>query len=259
MQTYFVYILLLFWIVFFSNQAQKTQKKIYLWLIVFALTFVAGCRAFTVGKDTEGYIRIFWYLENDMWDWAWGEIGFKRFSRAFLRVVNNYTMLLLFYAFVTNFLIMIRLWDFRKVSSFPWMVVCYYISFFYVTMNIMRQCFAIAIVFYATKHLERKRYLSFLCCVGIATLFHTSSLIGIGFVVLDVFQWHYLSRNQKILIGTAFFLSPLILYFVLMASAGYKHYFNMVNEGSIGFMIIAKLALYVFGLLLFYFILFRYI
>ena len=252
MQTYFVYILLLFWVVLFSNQAQKTQKKTYLWLIVLALTFIAGCRAFTVGKDTESYIRIFQYLENDMWDWAHGEIGFKWFSRIFLEVFNDYTFLLLFYAFVTNALIILRLWDFRRISSFPWMIVCYYISFYFMTMNIMRHCFAIAIVFYATKYLERKKYLKFLFFIGIATLFHTSSLIGIGFIVLDVFQWHYLNRKQKVLIVAMFFALPVIIYFILKAVAGYEHYFNTANEASIGFMIIAKLALYILGLLLFY-------
>lgn len=251
MQTYFVYILLLFWVVLFSNQAQKTQKKTYLWLIVLALTFIAGCRAFTVGKDTDSYIRIFQYLENDMWDWAHGEIGFKLFSLGFLEVFDNYTMLLLFYAFVTNALIILRLWDFRKISSFPWMVVCYYISFYLMTMNIMRHFFAIAIVFYATKYIEQKKYFRFLCFIGIATLFHTSSLIGIGFIALDIFQWHYLNRKQKAFIGTGVFLSPVVIYFILRAIAGYEHYFS-TSEVSIGFMIIAKLALYFFGLLLFY-------
>lgn len=252
MQTNFVYILLLFWVVLFSNQAQKTQKKTYLWLIVLALTFIAGCRAFTVGKDTESYIRIFQYLENDMWDWAHGEIGFKWFSRIFLEVFNDYTFLLLFYAFVTNALIILRLWDFRRMSSFPWMIVCYYISFYFMTMNIMRHCFAIAIVFYATKYIEQKKYFRFLCFIGIATLFHTSSLIGIGFIALDIFQWHYLNRKQKVFIGTAVFLSPVVIYFILRAIAGYEHYFNTTSEASFGFMIIAKLTLYFIGLLLFY-------
>lgn len=251
MQTYIVYILLLFLIICFSNQAQRTQKKTYLWLIVCALTFVAGCRAFTVGKDTESYIRIFQYLENDMWDWAHGEIAFKWFSQIFLDVFNNYTLLLLTYAFVTNALVILRLWDFRKISSFPWMIVCYYISFYFMTMNIMRHCFAIAIVFYATKYIEKKHYFRFLCFVGIAALFHTSSLIGIGFIALDLFQWHYLNSKQKAFIGASIVASPVIIYYMLKAVAGYEHYFNTTSEVSLGFMIIAKLALYILGLLLF--------
>lgn len=251
MQTYIVYILL-FVVLFFSTLAQKTQKKIYFWMIIFVLTFIAGCRAYTVGKDTESYIRIFQYLENGMWNWVHGEIGFKWFSRTFLTVFNNYTLLLLFYAFVTNVLIILRLWDFRKISSFSMMVVCYYISFYFMTMNIMRHCFAIAIVFYATRYLEQKRYLRFLCSIGIATLFHTSSLIGIGFIALDFFQWHYLNRKQKVFLGTAILLSPVIIIFILKAAAGYEHYFNTTSEASFGFMIIAKVAIYVFGLFLFY-------
>ncbi|MBE5942919.1 MAG: EpsG family protein [Lachnospiraceae bacterium] len=252
MQTYVVYILLLFFVMLFSNLAQRAQKKTYLWLLIFALTFIAGCRAFTVGKDTESYIQIFEYLENDMWDWAHGEIGFKWFSRVFLDVFNNYTLLILFYAFVTNAMIIFRLWDFKKLSSFPWMVVCYYISFYFMTMNIMRHCFAIAIVFYATRYIEQKRYFRFLCFIGLATLFHTSSLIGIGFVALDIFQWRFLNYKQKIFIGIAGFLAPVIVYFILRAVAGYGHYFNTTNEATFGLMIIAKLALYILGLLLFY-------
>lgn len=252
MQTYIVYILLLVFVILFSYQAQRTQKRKYLWLLIIALTLVAGCRAFTVGKDTESYIRIFKYLENDMWDWAHGEIGFKLFSQAFLKIFNNYTLLLLFYAFVTNALIVLRLWDFRKISSFPWMAVCYYISFYFFTMNIMRHCFAISIVFYATKYIEQKKYLKYLCFIGIATLFHTSSLIGVGFIALDVFQWHFLNRKQKFFIGAALFMSPLIVYFILRTVSDYSHYFSTTNEASVGGMILAKLALYILGLLLFY-------
>ena len=111
---------------------------------------------------------------------------------------------------------------------------------------------AFLVAFYATKYIEQKKYFRFLCFIGIATLFHTSSLIGIGFIALDIFQWHYLNRKQKVFIGTAVFLSPVVIYFILKAVAGYEHYFNTANEASIGFMIIAKLALYILGLLLFY-------
>lgn len=252
MQTYVVYILLLFLVLLFSGQAQRTQKRTYLWLLVLALTFVAGCRAFTVGKDTVSYIRIFNYLENDLWDWAYGEIGFKWFSLVFLELFKNYTLLLLVYAFATNALIILRLWDFRKVSSFTCMVACYYISFWFMTMNIMRQFVAIAIVFYATKYIEQKKYFKFLCFVGIATLFHTSSLIGIGFVALDIFQWRFLNRIQKILMGTAVFCSPVVIFYILEALARYEHYLNSISKASFGIMIIAKLALYFFSLLLFY-------
>lgn len=251
MQTYIIYVSLLVFVVLFSNQAQRTKNKTYLWLIVLSLTFIAGCRAVTVGKDTANYVRIFSHLGKNMWAWDNLEIGFRFFSYAFLEIFNDYTLLLLFYAFVTNALIILRLWDFRKISSFPWMVACYYLSFYFMTMNIMRNFFAISIVFYATRYLERKSYLRFLCFVGVASLFHKSSLLGIVFIMLDVFQWRYLNRKQKVFIGAMFFLLPVVIYFIFQVMAGYGHYFETANI-SIGFMLITKLALYLFGLFLFY-------
>lgn len=251
MQTYIIYISALLLIMLCAHRAQNTQKKVYVWLIILILSFVAGCRSFDVGKDTESYIGIFQRLEDKMWDLVYCEIGFKWLSYIFLKIFDNYTAVLLIYAFFTNLLIVFRLWDFRNTASFILMVACYYISFYFMTMNIMRQFFATSIVFYSTKYIEQKKYLRFLCCIGVATLFHTSSLAGVAFIGLDAFQWYYLNHKQKFFIGAAILTLPLVFPYIYEALIGYEHYFDAASGEGIGLMLVAKLILYVLGILLF--------
>lgn len=252
MQTYVVYTLTLLAVLFFAYQAQRTNKRIYVYAIVFLLTFVSGFRDFSVGKDTESYIQIFQYLEKGMFDWAYGEIGFKYISYILLRATGNYSFLFIIYACVTNYFIVFRLWDFQKIASFTWMIACYYISFYFMSMNIMRQFVAIAIVFYATRYIEQKKYIYFFCWMGIATLLHTSSLIGIGFVGLDIFQWRYLNRKQKCFIILSILFSPLAIPYILKAVARYGKYLEMIVSVNVGFMILFKFVIFTFSLITFY-------
>ena len=256
MQTYIVYISALLFVIFFAYLAEKghtkSEKGICLSVIIFILTFVAGCRGVTVGVDTKSYIQIFEYLQKDMIGWAYGEVGFKYFSYIFLKITNSHTALFLCFAFVTNLFIILRFWDFKKISSFSWMVACYYVSFYFMTMNIMRHFLAIAIIFYATRYIERKKYFKFICFVAVASLFHTSALIGLAFVAFDVFQWRYLSRKQRNFMWVASLSLPLVLVGAILVVIRYKHYFDTMGSVNIGLMLFVKLAVFFFSLLLFY-------
>ncbi len=251
MQTYIVYIFTFLIVLSCAYAAQKSNNKLYIYIIIASLTFVAGLRSYTVGIDTDSYVQIFKQLHVGYFDTVWGEVGFKYFAKILLEIYNSPTFVFVVFALVTNGLIVFRLWDFKQISSFSYAVACYYIAFYFVSFNVMRQFFAVAIIFYATRYISKKKYICFLIATAVATLFHTSSLAAAMFIVLEVFQWKYLKRIQKFFIGAIIVFSPLAIIYISREIQGYSHYFDSASGNSVGFMLVAKLIIYIFGIILF--------
>lgn len=140
--------------------AELKDNKLFLVLGVVALSLGAGLRNDNVGLDTYQYISAF--KTNFSVIWLFKETGFREISRLLMNAFSgNTTCLLLLYAAVTNALILYRLWDFRKDCSYSYMAFLYITLHYMNTLNIMRQYIAIAIVFFATRFLEKKVILNF--------------------------------------------------------------------------------------------------
>lgn len=190
-----------------SYFANKTQNKFYVWLLVLLLSVFSGFRGETVGVDTPLY-----YLHISSGfphPWQFREEGFRFISNIIMDLSNNPQNVFIFCAFVTNLLIIFRMWDFRKKANFTMMCFVYLLIFYPNTMNIMRQMVSVAIVFYGTRFLEKKHYLIFLCFIYAAFLFHRSSILSVGFLFLTI--WNKLSKKQKV-----FLIIPFVFVFIVM-------------------------------------------
>ena len=64
--------------------------------------------------------------------------------------------------------------------------------------NIMRQWIAVSIVFWGTKYLKDNRYIPFIISVVIATLFHTSAVIGLGYLIVSIFFNKKIIKSKKL-------------------------------------------------------------
>lgn len=247
MQTYIVYGLTFLFVLLLANYAQKTNKTIYVKAIFILLAFISGFRAVSVGIDTVGYVRIFNYLRQNRFDLVYEEEGFKYICYGLLKIGGSNTFVFTVYALIINGFIIARLWDFKNVASFNWMVATYYVSFFFMTLNIMRHFIAIAILFFATRYIERKKYYLFLIFVAIAMLFHTSSIIGVAFVFADALQWEYLSKKQKDFLSGMLLFLPCLAVFIPVLIFEYGKYFSKVEVGNVGLMLFVKLAFFIFS------------
>ena len=242
-----IYFLLIPLIWLFSVQAEKHDKFKYLSIIVVILTVIAGFRSESVGIDTNNYIQKIAYIANGNPEFAYGfEPGFKLLIKYILKINSSYTFFFTLVAAITNYLIIRRLWDFRYIASVPCMMLCYYASFYGYTFNIVRQFLAIAIVFFSSKLLEKRKYIPFAIIVLLCTFFvHQSSIICIGLIAADLFMWKDLSKWQKNLIGMGLIIVPIAFsYFVSRLFAKYTGYFETTSS-NIGFMILAKVLFFV--------------
>ncbi|MBE6638182.1 MAG: EpsG family protein [Ruminococcaceae bacterium] len=231
-------LLLLCWL--FAFWADRYNNKKCVWLIVLLLAFVSGMRAFSVGIDTAGYVNSFRLIQIGAFRYAYGlEETFKYICFVFLRIIPNYTALLTFFALIIHGLIIWRLWDFRKVSSYSTMVACYYMGFFFMSLNTMRQFCAIAIVFYATRYLVKHQIFRYILFIVLAFLFHQSSIIGLALLGFELLRWRELSRIKKALFMGVLALLPVMDYYVLQALSRYGDYLAEQNT-DIGIMVPIK-------------------
>ena len=245
-----IYFILIPLIWLFSVQAEKHDKFKYLSIVVVILTVIAGFRSESVGIDTTSYIQKMTYIANGNPELAFGlEQGFKILVKYLLKISSSYTLFFTLVAAFTNYLIIKRLWDYRYIASVPCMMLCYYAGFYGYTFNIMRQFLAIAIIFYSSKLLDKRKYIPFALIVILCSFFiHQSSIICIGFIATDLFMWKNLSKWQKNLIGMGLIILPIA--FCCVASrlfSKYTGYFEIMSC-NIGFMVLAKVLFFVVSL-----------
>lgn len=249
-QTVLVYLITGFICYLLAKKAAKKNKKKYVVFMVLILSAVAGLRAYTVGIDTQNYVEIFKNIANGDFIHAYGvEESFKYICSVFLFICKSPTWMFIVFACVTNGFILARLWECREFAEFKYSFLCYYSVFFFMTMNICRQFAAIAIVFWATRYISSRKYFKFIVIVLCVSLIHTSSLLGMLFLVFEIFNWKYLNKNQKLWMILGILMSPaaVVVFFI-----GWNRYSHLISNisGSIGIMLILKMIVYVFSLLI---------
>lgn len=206
-------------------QAANRESRFLLFFGIAILSLTSGLRAYDVGIDTPSYYDAF-VSDFAIRPWQFDEEGFRALARALMALFDNPSVIFLVVAFATNLLVIVRLWDFRNNASFTYMTF-FYIAIFYIgTMNTMRQYLAVAIVFFATRFLERKKYLAFIVFLLGATSIHTTALMGI--VYFFVYLWKNTLKEKRIYFGiAAMALIPTTLAFVISYESGHiENYFS---------------------------------
>lgn len=230
-----------------TNYAAKYNKKSFLFWAIMCLALVAGLRAETVGIDTTHYFEKFDYIANGQLDRVYGlETTFKYICKILLGLWENNNFLLFIFAFLTHALIIVRLWDFKDEISVGWSVFCYYCTFYFLSLNIMRQFCAIAIVFFGTRYLKEGKYIVFSIFVGIAALFHSSAVLGFAYLLLELFRWPDLSKKRKKLLISLLLIGFLFSMYVLNIALKYERYFETAKEfEGIGIYLIFKFIFFI--------------
>ena len=205
--------------------AQKKNNRVFVWAMIALMSAFVGLRAPSVGVDTEMYYAIFNRL-------AQGIVS-PNMEREFLFIVSlllrvaKVEYLFLVFALLTNALIVFRLWSLRDREPFLLMSLVYLLHYYCETANIMRQFLAIAIVFYATIFLEKKKPLWFVALVLAAFLFHRSALLGLLYLPLYYFlTLDNLSRRINLVLIGVFGAIAAALLFIVIFGEKYLSYFG---------------------------------
>lgn len=176
-----LYVLCISVVLLLSFAADRSERKILLFFCAMILSLFCGFRGVGIGVDTEHYFKYMSYIRDGGVMYG-SDVGFSAISYILMELFDNPFIPLILYATVTNYLIVFRLWDFRKESSLPLMLLMYMVLYYPYSFNIVRQFLAISIVFWATRFIERKQVVKYVFANIIACTIHASSLVCFSFL-----------------------------------------------------------------------------
>lgn len=224
--------------------ADKWNSKGLVWVIIAVMTLLSGLRAVTVGIDTASYVSKFQLIAEGKLGLAYGlEDSFKYLCFICLKITNSPTAMLAILALITNACMVCRFWELRKISSFPCMVACFYMAFYFASMNCIRQFCAVAVVFYAARYLNQKKIARYILGVLAAMIFHQTAIVGVVPVLLAAVRWKEYSRNQRLFYLFGVIALPAVLLIGFTVLRRYLKYFSNVSI-DFGMMTAVKLVFF---------------
>ena len=118
----------------------------------------------------------------------------------------------------------------------------------------MRQFVVVAIIFYATRYLAKRKYFTYLLILLPCMTFHISAVLGVVFLLAEFFYWKRLTKRQrKFLVGVVVLgaAAGVSMYSAIMAQLEiYVHYFSNIQL-DIGLRVFALLIILLVSLLLY--------
>lgn len=219
---------------YFASKAKGRSGQVLVFLIILILTFVAGFRGISVGIDTKRYIEVIENIYSMIGTYRIKptEMGYVNYVIFLTSLIKSPQIVLIVSALITNALIVIRLWSFRKQISFSFSIFLYTSLYFVMTLNTMRQWISIAIIFFSIKFLFKEKYLNFILITLIASTFHTTSLIALLLIPVFIFYKSKYSQKSKKQLFLSILFSPVLItvsfLFLKTTSAvtQYDHYFR---------------------------------
>lgn len=252
LETSVFYVLAMVLSLLFCWMSEYTGKKLGIVLSALVLILVSGLRADTVGIDTGWYkegVEFFFQYGQISWQHSFA-LGYGIFTKTVLSFWNNYSFLLFVQALITNGLIIARLWDYREVASLTFMLLIYLCTMYLMTLCIVCQYIAIAIVFYFSRYLDKNKPVIFLVAVLLASTVHISALVGLIPLILKLFRFKGVSSLRAIIQAVFIVFIPFIgIFAIQMMSARYAGYStNSVYSSSLGFMVFAQTFVFITAL-----------
>lgn len=234
----------------FQIAAQKEGiiKKILIFLTIAIPVLFAALRNYTVGIDTGVYA---WPLIQRATQLSWNnfikyssidgiEIGYAGLTYVCANYIGGLPVLLGIAQLITIGFVFLRIWDFRKEAPVFVMSMMYMFLLYNRSFNLIRQCMAMTMVFYATRYIDNKKIL-FFAFVFVAMLFHNSAILGLVYMVIYYAATGKLGRTKaSILIITTFILIAsynsllfTIVKVVLGNAEKYLKYFQISASGHL--------------------------
>ena len=241
---YIIGSVLFFSCLFYSINGWKQSVKdiLYLFFTFFPLLLFSSLRYPKYGTDTYVYSDMFGVFAQGNYAFYENpfayEPGFMLLSKIISLMTSNFQMYLLA---LNLFYIWSCVCFIRKYSSSVWLSVFLFVGmgFFDQSMNVLRQFFALSIILWSYRYLDRRVIWKFLLLVILASLFHLSSIIFIVMIWID-----RIPLNRKVFLGylaillISFAFSGKILQFVLTEFGVYGQYlmssdFGIVEESKL--------------------------
>ena len=203
------------------------RRRFYL-VFFFGIVFLSAFRYY-VGSDFFNYANLYRYSQLGLDPIVQVEYSYLFISRFLGEMGFNFQAIIALYCILTYTFIYMGLKQISHDKEFLGVVIFFvYIVFYFPSLSIMRQSLAISIVFWGTyRFLHNEKYLKFLITVGVAYLFHISSLLYILCIPFYIFKLQRISYILGIslaaVLGMTFFGS-IVEFFAKLFGISFKSY-----------------------------------
>lgn len=170
----------------------RKNKKLFCILSFCILALVASFRSYTVGYDTEKFVKIFIRtgtlsfqdLSNLKFEW-----GFTFLCWFLNKITNNWQILLIITSLFINFSVIRFIY---KNSKNPLLSVLLFVllNFYLFYMSIMRQAIAIGIILLGYEKLKENKCFKYCLYIFIAFFFHNSALLALLLIPLKKIKYN---------------------------------------------------------------------
>lgn len=199
-------------------------------LLAFAVllpSVVAGCRDFTIGTDTNSYVRrlfvaalsardISQFFSDQIGQY---EPGYLLLTFASAHVSDDMHLLLFVVEAIILSTMMVAIVKASNGNGLGAAFCAYLILHYNESLNIVRQSLAVAFVMLAVSYLLKRQYARYALSILVATSFHSSGIIGLVFLIIqllvgrsDTLQQRHDLLNTKVsslCINAALLIAPI--------------------------------------------------
>ncbi len=201
----------------------RDKKHIYYLLILLAVFVPSVLGGIRYGIGTDYFVRYlpdYQILENDLWGKTRVEFGFELIGRITVLFDLGFQFMLFIVQLLTNGFILAALMRYEKEIDPELGMFFYMLLYYQCSYNLVRQCFSMAIVFYALRYVEERKLLKFLLVCAIAATIHLSSFV-VFFVYFLEAVWT--RKKYRYIKWIVFALLLSIIFF-------FEPIFNMLNK-----------------------------
>lgn len=235
--------------------AEKTIKKLQ---VFFFLSFcavsipalVAGCRDSGVGTDTLIYVDAIWnkmqmlstwrnfiesFQNGDFSDVEFLYLFLNWFASLFGRDVQ---WIYFFSSLIIILLVYLSAYDNRKRLPMWFSMSVFFLLYYNLTLNLVRQSIALALCLYSFKYIELQKWWKFILCFALIVNSHKTGIFYLSFVC---FYWVCMrtnKTNRKVLLlsiyvllaGLFLFLDKIIFLVIGLSILPEKFLFYVAND-----------------------------
>lgn len=183
--------------------SDKKRKKLYLIIVFGMLTIVAAIRSYKVGIDTEQFVNAFQYINRIPFKNAFNvryEAGFV----IFCRILGIFSQNIQMFIVATSIIIMPLIGRFIYRNSNDVMmssVLFITLNQYAMYMNASRQAIAIAIILFGYEFLKDNKYVKYIICILLASLFHQTAIVMLVLIPLRKLEYSNKMYFLTIVIG----------------------------------------------------------
>lgn len=200
-----------------GRKATKAKKIIYL-SVMFVLMYLVTVFRYGMGNDYFSYIRLF----NEISSTPWSEMHTLVYEPLYTLLTKLISMFTLnpeaMYAVYAALILVPVAYTIYRYSDNVWISVTVYLclTFFYASLNFIRQSIAASILLLAFGFIKRRKIIPVLILAVAAALFHYTALVFIPFYLLS----YFLKPTKKTLIVYGSVSVGTLIICLVMKAAG---------------------------------------